>query len=87
MPTYRLDTDKLLAAVDVARGAGTQRQLSYRQVAQIIGANPSVFSRLRAGLCPDADALCSLLMWLDPNAALSKFVLLGSRIPHRARAS
>jgi transcriptional regulator with XRE-family HTH domain len=76
---YRLDTVKLAREVDRARRAGESDEMSYREVARIIGVGPSMFTRLNDGFRPDADALCSLLMWLSPEARISDYVLPGPR--------
>jgi hypothetical protein len=78
--THRLDTVKLARAIDRARRAGTPDEISFREVARQIGAgSSSVFTRLNDGFRPDADTLCSLLMWLDPGARLADYVLPGDR--------
>jgi hypothetical protein len=77
--SYRLDTVKLAREVDRARRAGAPDEMSYREVARTIGVGPSMFTRLNDGFRPDADALCSLLMWLNPEARLSDYTLSGPR--------
>jgi hypothetical protein len=83
MSTYRLDTAKLIREVDRCRHRGAPDEISYREVARMIGVGPSLFSRLGAGLQPSADALCSLIMWLNPDARLSNYVLEGGRESER----
>lgn len=78
MSSHRLDTAKLLRAVDRARGAGTAQEISYRQIAGAVGVRSSLFSRLARGERPAADALCSLIMWLDPLTPLSTYVVVSS---------
>lgn len=86
MTSHRLHTEKLLRDVDRARRAGSPDEISYRQVAALIGVGSSaMFSRLRDGRTPDADALCSLLMWLNPRATLADYVKDGPRPGRRAR--
>lgn len=79
MSKYRLDTSKLARDVDRARRAGAPDELSYREVARQVGVGPSLFTRLNDGLLPNADALCSLLLWLNPDARLADYVLKGDR--------
>ena len=79
MSSCRLNTRKLAAAVDRRRGAGCIDEISYREVARIIGVGPSLFTRLNDGYPPNADALVSLLMWLDPEAKLADYALDGDR--------
>lgn len=75
MTTHVLDTAKLMDDVDRARRAGTPSAIPYRQIARDIGAGPSIFTRLRAGYRVDADTLCALLLWLDPDVRLSEYAL------------
>lgn len=77
MTTHRLDTAKLLSDVDRARRSGAPDEISYRQVAQQIGTSSSVFTRLRRGDTPDADTLCSLIMWLNPQGMLASYIRTG----------
>lgn len=79
MSSHRLDTVALARAVDRARRAGAPDEMSYREVARQIGVGPSMFTRLNDGYPPNADLLCSLLMWLDPQARISDYVLPGDR--------
>jgi transcriptional regulator with XRE-family HTH domain len=79
MSTHRLNTAKLAYEVDLARGAGTRFELSFREVARRIGVGSSLFTRLNDGFPPNADALCSLLLWLNPNARLADYILPGDR--------
>ena len=79
MSTYRLDTAKLIREVDRCRHRGAPDEISYREVARMIGVGPSMFTRLGDGQLPSADALCSLIMWLNPKASLSEYVLKGGR--------
>jgi hypothetical protein len=77
--THRLDTARLAADVDRARRAGAPDEISYREVARRIGVGPSLFTRLNDGYLPNADALCSLLVWLGPQAQLADYTLVGDR--------
>lgn len=80
MTTHRLDTVKLARDIDRARRAGAPDEISFREVARQIGAgSSSVFTRLNDGYRPDADTLCSLLMWLNPHARLADYTLPGDR--------
>ncbi len=79
MSTHRLDTDKLMRDVDRARRAGSLDEMSYRQVADLIGVRSSVFTRLSRGDSIVGDTLCSLLMWLNPRASLAEYTLAGDR--------
>lgn len=79
MSSHRLDTAKLARDVDRCRRAGAPDEVSYRAIARLIGVHPSMFTRLNDGYRPDADALCSLLMWLNPQARLGDYILPGDR--------
>jgi hypothetical protein len=79
MSTYRLDTAKLAREVDRCRRAGAPDEISYREVARKIGVGSSLFTRLNDGLLPNADGLLSLLMWLNPQARISDYALIGDR--------
>ncbi|MFE4857317.1 helix-turn-helix domain-containing protein [Streptomyces sp. NPDC056670] len=68
MSAYQLDVPELQRRLDAKR----QRDgLSWRQVAEITDLSSSMFSRLAAGHRPDADALVSLLVWLDLDTDLA----------------
>lgn len=75
MSTHRLDTDKLLRDVDRVRRRGQPGELSYRRVAAAIGVSSSMFTRLGNGERPDADSLCSLLRWLNPQVSLAEYTV------------
>lgn len=79
MTTHRLDVARLARDVDRARRAGAPDEISYRAIAKLIGVSPGMFSRLNDGRCPDVDALCSLLAWLNPRASLAEYTLPGDR--------
>lgn len=79
MSKYRLDTSKLAAEVDLARHKGKPDEVSYRQIATAAGVSPGLFTRLNDGFPPNADGLCSLLMWLNPDARLADYILVGDR--------
>jgi transcriptional regulator with XRE-family HTH domain len=59
---YLLDVAELRRRLDVRR---RERGLTWRQIAEQLDVSPSMFSRLADGNRPDADALVSLLVWLD----------------------
>jgi transcriptional regulator with XRE-family HTH domain len=48
-----------------------ERGLTWRQIAEQLDVSPSMFSRLADGNRPDADALVSLLVWLDLDDGLN----------------
>lgn len=85
MSTHRLDTAKLMREIDRVRRAGAPDEMSYRQIADLIGVRSSMFTRLARGDRPDADSLCSLLMWLNPRAPLAEYTLAGDRRAARRR--
>lgn len=62
MSTHLLDVPELYRRLDVRR---RERGLTWRQIADRVDVSPSTFSRLADGNRPDADALVSLLVWLD----------------------
>jgi len=55
-----------LAVTTVAR----HRKISMRDVARETGLSPSSLTRLTKGQKPDADALITLLAWLDAEALM-----------------
>ena len=62
MSAYLLDVPELRRRLDARR---LERGLSWRDLAEITGLSASTFSRLADGNRPDADALVTLLVWLD----------------------
>lgn len=70
MPRHALDVARLYAALDAER----QRQgETWSDVAKATGISASTFSRLaEATHRPDADALCTMLMWL--GLSLRQFI-------------
>lgn len=62
MSTHRLDVPELRRRLDARR---LQQGLTWAQLAALVDVSPSTFSRLADGKRPDADALVSLLVWLD----------------------
>jgi transcriptional regulator with XRE-family HTH domain len=60
--THLLDVPELYRRLDVRR---REQGLSWRQLAARLDLSASTLSRLADGNRPDADALVSLLVWLD----------------------
>ena len=69
MARHTLDVAALFAALDQRRKAHEQ---SWKDVAAEVGVSQSTFTRLSDGHRPDADALCSLIVWL--GVSLRTFV-------------
>lgn len=61
-----LDLAALAAAVTVVT---RHRKISMRDVAAETGLSPSTLTRIAQGQKPDADALVTLLAWLNADAA------------------
>jgi transcriptional regulator with XRE-family HTH domain len=59
---YQLDVPELRRRLDIRR---REQGLTWRQLADRVDVSPSTFSRLADGKRPDADALVTLLVWLD----------------------
>jgi transcriptional regulator with XRE-family HTH domain len=59
---YLLDVPELYRRLDVQR---RQQGITWRQIAERLDVSPSTFSRIADGNRPDADALVTLLVWLD----------------------
>jgi transcriptional regulator with XRE-family HTH domain len=68
MSTYRLDVPELRRRLDHQR---QQQGLTWRQLADQVDVSPSTFSRLADDKRPDADALVTLLVWLDLDDGLN----------------
>ncbi|MFE4818575.1 helix-turn-helix domain-containing protein [Streptomyces sp. NPDC056704] len=68
MSTHRLDVEELHRRLDARR---QQQRLSWRQLAARLDLSASTLSRLADGKRPDADALVSLLVWLDLDDGLN----------------
>jgi transcriptional regulator with XRE-family HTH domain len=62
MSAYELDVPELYRRLDVHR---REQGLAWRDVALATDLSPSTFSRIADGRRPDADALMTLLVWLD----------------------
>ncbi len=86
MSSHRLDTEKLIRDVDRCRRVGAPDEISYRELGRILGVGSSLFTRLKKGQPPNADALCSLMMWLNPQALVSDYILPGDRATAAAAA-
>ncbi|MFJ6729428.1 helix-turn-helix domain-containing protein [Streptomyces sp. NPDC091281] len=68
MSTYRLDVPELHRRLDAKRRA---QGLTWRQVADRLDLSSSTLSRIGDGHRPDADALVTLLVWLDLDTDLA----------------
>lgn len=66
MTRHQLDVPELYRWLDTKRRAGG---LSWRQLAAQLGLSSSTMTRLGQGYRPDADALVTLLAWLDIDLA------------------
>lgn len=71
MSAYVLDVPELRRRLDERR---QQRGLTWRDLAEVVDVSPSTFSRLADGHRPDADALVSLLVWLDLDDGLAHVI-------------
>jgi len=71
---FTVDIPRLYQRLDQER---ERHQLTWKQVAAETGISASTFSRMATGHAPDADALCTLLMWL--GLSLRAFVVPTSR--------
>ncbi|MFD7016078.1 helix-turn-helix domain-containing protein [Streptomyces sp. NPDC059928] len=74
MTAYQLDVPELRRRLDAAR---QERGLSWRQLADQLDISASTFSRMASGKCPDADALVTLLVWLDLDTDLAILIKPG----------
>lgn len=66
MAAHLLDVEELHRKLDARR---TGYGLSWRQLAKTLDLTASTLTRLRAGGRPDADALVTMLTWLDIDLA------------------
>lgn len=64
---YELDIQRLTDALDAVM---RHRGLTARKAAEEIGISASTITRMTQGQKPDADALVSLLAWLQADAVL-----------------
>lgn len=71
MSAYLLDVPELRRRLNQRR---MERGLSWRQLADALEISPSTLSRLGDGLRPDADALVSLLVWLDLDTDIAYMI-------------
>jgi transcriptional regulator with XRE-family HTH domain len=74
MALHALDVDALYGALDRNRD---RNDLSWRDVAAETGISASTLTRIGQGRHPDADALCSLVMWL--GVSLREFIQAAPR--------
>ncbi|MCX4751733.1 hypothetical protein OG455_41780 [Kitasatospora sp. NBC_01287] len=56
-------------------GRRRERGLSWRRLAAELGLSASTLVRMGGGGAPDADALVTLLVWLDLDAGITGLVL------------
>lgn len=64
---FELDVGRLGQAVEIVLA---HRRLTARAAAAEIGCSPSTLTRISHGQKPDADALVSILVWLQADAVL-----------------
>jgi transcriptional regulator with XRE-family HTH domain len=69
--THLLDVEELHRRLDQRR---REQGLSWRQLAVRLDLSASTLSRLADGKRPDADALVSLLVWLDLDDGLAHVI-------------
>ena len=60
-----IDYEALYSAIDTARKAN---ELSWRELAEVIGTSPSTFTRLAQGSGIDAATFAALVSWLRTDA-------------------
>lgn len=79
MPAYRLDVPELHRRLDAHR---RDLGLTWRGVGRQTGLAISTFTRISKGRSVEADALVTLLVWLDLDADIAALVEPGqSKIP------
>ena len=71
MSAYVLDMPELHRRLDTRR---QERGLTWKQVASATGLSASTFSRMATGSRPDADALVTLLVWLDLDTDIAYLI-------------
>lgn len=71
MSIHQLDVPEFRRRLDARR---QERGLTWRQLAEQVDVSPSTFSRLADGNRPDADALVTLLVWLDLDTDICMLV-------------
>jgi transcriptional regulator with XRE-family HTH domain len=72
MTSHVLDVAALYRSLDERR---IRDGVSWRRVSAEVGVSPSTLSRMAVGKSPDADALCSLIIWL--GLSLRQFIKPG----------
>lgn len=79
MSTYRLDVPELHRRLDAQR---QQLGLSWRGVGRQVGLPVSAFTRISKGRTVEADALVTLLVWLDLDTEIACLIEPGQpKIP------
>lgn len=71
MSIYQLDVPELHRRLDQRR---REQGLDWKQVAAATGVSASTFSRLADDKRPDADALVTLLVWLDLDTDIALII-------------
>ena len=71
MSAYLLDVPELRRRLDARR---QEQGLTWRQLADRLSISPSTFSRLADDKRPDADALVTLLVWLDLDTDIALII-------------
>lgn len=71
MSAYLFDVPELRRRLDTQR---LERGLSWRDLAEITGLSSSTLTRLKDDKRPDADALVSLLVWLDLDTDIALII-------------
>jgi len=72
--THRLDVPALHRRLDTRR---RELGLSWRGVAQQTGLAPATFTRITKGYSLEADALVTLLVWLNPDTDIAALIEAG----------
>lgn len=71
MSAYLLDVPELHRRLDARR---RERGLTWRAVGRETGISQAFFSRIADGKRPDADALVTLLVWLDMDTDIAYMI-------------
>ena len=71
MSAYLLDVPELHRRLNQRR---QEQGLTWRQLADTVGISASTLTRLGDGKRPDADALVSLLVWLDLDTDIAYLI-------------
>jgi transcriptional regulator with XRE-family HTH domain len=77
-----VDYEALYGAINTARMA---RDLSWRELADVIGASPSTFTRLAQGRGVDAATFAALVAWLRMDA--NRFIIPNAQAVRSGRSS